>query len=168
MSESPVAIFVPARITQVAAWPETLPRVSAALAAALDGGTLPSPGSMAAAGSVDSLTLAPGRFLLIDHVGHLGAGTARALPPEDAAVTDLSHARLCARLSGPKAQAVLESGARIDLSPDAFPVGRVAQTMLEHFDVTLMRREPEVFDLLVLSSYGDDAVAWLKDACIGK
>lgn len=168
MSEAPIAIFVPARITQVSAWPDTLQPVSAALAAGLGLPELPSLGCMASIGQTDVLAVAPGRFLLIDHTGAQGATAAEALEPEDAAVTDLSHARLAARCFGKSAQAILEGGARIDLSPEAFPVGRVAQTMLEHFDTTLIRRESDVFDLLVLSSYGEDAMAWLKDASVGK
>jgi len=160
MPELTIAPLAPASLHQVAGWPDTFTALTARLRAALGVDALPAVGRFLAAGGADIAALAPGRFLLVN-------AALPALPAEEAAVTDLSHARTAVRLSGPAARPLLERGISLDLDPAALPPGAAVQTLCAHFDVTLLRRDLMVFDLYVPASYGEAFRAWLDDARLG-
>lgn len=91
------------------------------------------------------------------------AGLRRAFEGS-ASVADQSHACGVLRLSGPALLATLEKGVRIDLSPDAFPVGRAAVTQIAHLGVTLWKVDdaPPIFDIAVARSVAGNFSHWLQ------
>jgi sarcosine oxidase subunit gamma len=153
----------PAAIAQVTAWPDTTENTGKAIGELFD--TVPGPVGMAIEnGSVTVITTAPGRFLLVSESDDLAGVLSAALPAADAAITDLSHARTMLRLSGEAAADSLGKGLAIDLHPSVFPAGRAAQSVIHHMDVLVIRRENEVFDLVVFRSFGLSLAEWLLDA----
>lgn len=80
-----------------------------------------------------------------------------------ASVADQSHAYGMLRLSGPALLATLEKGVRIDLSPDAFPVGRAAVTQIAHLGVVMWKvDDTPIFDIAVARSVAGDFCHWLQ------
>lgn len=153
----------PAAIAQVTAWPGT--DKSAAKAIGELFGKAPGPaGTAVEPGAVTMVTLAPGRYLLFSENDGLASALNAALPAKDAAVTDLSHARTMLRLSGKAAADILGKGLAIDLHASVFPAGRAAQSVIHHMDVLVIRREEQVFDLVVLRGFALSLAEWLLDA----
>ena len=116
--------------------------VSAALRAACGVG-LPEPGRAETAGDVRALSIGPGGRTLI-------LGAAPELP--GAACVDLSDAFATARVEGGEVEAVLARLVPGDLSPQAFPEGAVARTLIAHMTGTVIRVGPVAFDLMVFRS----------------
>lgn len=80
-----------------------------------------------------------------------------------ASVVDQSHAYGVLRLSGPALLATLEKGVRIDLSPDAFPVGRAAVTTIAHLGVIMWKVDAApIFDIAVARSVAGGFRHWLE------
>ncbi|HSG94941.1 MAG TPA: sarcosine oxidase subunit gamma family protein [Afifellaceae bacterium] len=158
-----LAELPPAAIIQVTAWPDTAKGVSDTIAE-LVGTAIGPVGSVIGQGAVTAVTTAPGRFLLVseneDRAGVLSA----ALPADEAAITDLSHARTVLRLSGGVAADVLGKGLALDLHPSVFAPGQAAQSVIHHMDVLVIRREQAVFDLMVFRGFGLALAEWLLDA----
>ena len=67
---------------------------------------------------------------------------------DGAAVTDQGDAWAPFALEGPRAAAALERTCRLDLHPNAFPVGGVARTSMEHLATMILRETIERFVLL--------------------
>ena len=88
----------------------------------------------------------------------------RAVPAAQAAFTDIGHGRAILRLAGRDAADVLLKGVALDLDLTAFPVGRAAATAIHHVDVTLHRRNLQIWDLWVLRGFAQDLAEWLIDA----
>lgn len=154
----------PAGCAEIAAWPGRVAEVTAALRA-LCGVELPARSGRFALGSLClAAATAPGRWLLLadetDPVGPLRGRVAAA----DAAIVDLGHSRSGLRIAGAPAAELLSKGVDIDLHPEAFPPGAVAQTVVHHIGVTMLRRAPDVFDLYVYRSLAVDFADWLQAA----
>ena len=117
-------------IWQVAAWREAdVPSVRSALRKSLRLALPEQPNGAASAGGRVAIWIAPRRLWLVATAQD--AGSLAGLPDlvaGRAAVTDLSHARVVLRLSGPEARTALTKLCRIDLHPRAFAPGRTAQT----------------------------------------
>ena len=80
-----------------------------------------------------------------------------------ASVADQSHAFGVLRLSGPALLATLEKGVQIDLSADAFPVGRAAATNIAHLGAHLWKvDDAPTFDLAVARSIAGSFCHWLE------
>jgi len=80
-----------------------------------------------------------------------------------ASVVDQSHAFGVLRLSGPALLATLDKGVQIDLSPDAFPVGRAAVTNIAHIGVNLWKvDDAPTFDIAVTRSFAGSFCRWLE------
>jgi sarcosine oxidase subunit gamma len=80
-----------------------------------------------------------------------------------ASVVDQSHAFGVLRLSGPALLATLEKGVQIDLSPDAFQVGRAAVTSIAHIGVNLWKvDDAPTFDIAVTRSFAGSFCHWLE------
>ncbi|MBZ8134010.1 sarcosine oxidase subunit gamma [Afifella sp. IM 167] len=107
------------------------------------------------------VSLGAGRLLALGGREGLAATLRETLGPSGTA-TDLSHARTLLRLEGPSVEEVLNRGIAMDLA--RMPPGAAAQTRMEHFDVTAMRRSEECFELLFFRSFGEAAAEWLIDA----
>jgi len=153
----------PAAIAQVTAWPDTDKSVGEAIGNLF--GEAPGPvGTAVENGPVTVITLAPGRTFLVSENDDLVSALTAALPASQAAVTDLSHARTVLRLTGEAAADILGKGLAIDLHPSVFAPGRAAQSVIHHMDVLIIRREDEVFDLVVFRGFGLSLAEWLLDA----
>ena len=153
----------PASIALVTAWPDTAENAGKAIGKLF--GEAPGPvGAAVEHGPVRMITLAPGRTLLVSQDDNLASVLNAALPPDEAAVTDLSHARTMLRLSGEAAADILGKGLAIDLHASVFPAGRAAHSVVHHMDVLVIAREEEVFDLVVFRSFGRSLAEWLLDA----
>jgi methylglutamate dehydrogenase subunit D len=80
-----------------------------------------------------------------------------------ASMVDQSHAFGVLRLSGPALLATLEKGVRINLSPDAFQVGRAAVTSIAHIGVNLWKvDDAPTFDIAVTRSFAGSFCHWLE------
>ena len=112
------------------------------------------------------VAVAPGTFLVAGLTTDLAKLVREALPPTDAAVTDLSHGRTVLSLEGDAAADVLQSCVTLDLS--AFPPGRAAQTAIHHIDVLIHRRSETRFELWALRSFAHALAEWLLDAGLEK
>ena len=116
---------------QIAAWRAGEVASLRAIVAERLGLALPEAPDAAATGELVAFQIAPRRWWLVGPATglELDARLADALAGH-AALTDLSHARTLLRLAGPASRSTLEKLCRIDLHPQAFPPGRVAQTPL--------------------------------------
>jgi heterotetrameric sarcosine oxidase gamma subunit len=154
-------------IWQVAAWRATgVPAVRSALRKSLRV-TLPEqPNGTANAGGATAIWIAPQRLWLVATAQH--AVSLAGLPDllaGRAAVTDLSHARVVLRLSGPQARSALAKLCRIDLHPKAFAPGRTAQTLLGQVPALIhCVDEAPTFDLYLPRSLAQSAMEMLIDA----
>jgi len=90
----------------------------------------------------------------------------QALPPDSGTVTVLSGARVCLRLEGRAAREVLAHHVALDLDLSEFPVGRFAQTGIDHAGVLLDRRGGECFELYLLSTFAASAWDLLVDSAL--
>ena len=79
------------------------------------------------------------------------------------AVTDISHALSCIRLSGSCVQAVLRKGLPIDLHPKEFPPGSVATSAIEGIVVTVCNTGTS-YDVYCRRSFTASLSHWLTDA----
>jgi heterotetrameric sarcosine oxidase gamma subunit len=97
-----------------------------------------------------------------------GAGRAleQAVPSGAGTVTALSGARVCVRLEGRAACAVLSHHVAIDLDLKEFPIGCFAQTGIDHAGVLLDRRGGECFELYLLSTFAGSAWDLLVDTAL--
>jgi len=153
----------PAAIAQVTAWPDTAEDTGKMIGKLF--GKAPGPvGSAVEHGRVTMITLAPGRTLLVSESDEITSALSAALPASQAAITDLSYARTMLRLSGEAAAEILGKGLAIDLHPSVFAPGRAAQSVIHHMDVLVIRRDDEVFELVVFRGFGLSLAEWLLDA----
>lgn len=153
-------------ILQVQAWPDTLERVLGIVTGLTDVRT-PEPGSAAHALGLTLAAIAPGRFFVAGDAPDLVARFSAALIVADATVADISHGRTILLLEGETAAGLLQSCVQVDLDPNVFRPGRVAQTMIHHIDVLIVRQTETSFQLWVLRSFAQSLAEWLLDAGLG-
>jgi len=78
------------------------------------------------------------------------------------AVSDQSGAYVVFRFEGPRARALLQRGAAIDLHPDVFTPGSAATTVIAHIGVILWRIDAtSAFDVAVFRSYASSFRHWI-------
>lgn len=140
----------------------------AALAGAL-GQKLPGrPSTAMAIGDGTVIALRPRDWLLVRHdpVGRRGgfAVDLRRRLDGIALVIDQSHGRVVLRLTGPAARRVLQKGIDIDLHPDMFGPGALAQTGIAGMAVLVHAVAAETFDLHGDRSSGESLLDWLLEA----
>jgi heterotetrameric sarcosine oxidase gamma subunit len=154
-------------IWQIAAWRDAdVPPVRSALRKSLRV-TLPEqPNGAASAGGPTAIWIAPRRLWLV--ASAQDAVSLAGLPDliaGRAAATDLGHARVALRLSGPEARTALAKLCRIDLHPKAFAPGRTAQTPLGQVPALIhCVDEAPTFDLYLPRSLARSAAEMLIDA----
>jgi heterotetrameric sarcosine oxidase gamma subunit len=109
-----------------------------------------------------TLSVRPGRWLLVDAGGTAGAaGSAVPAPPSAAgACVELSSALAALLLAGSGAREVLARGCRLDLDARVFPAGRAAATLMAQVAVTLAVL-PRGFLLLTPASTARYFEEWL-------
>src|SRR5690606_17509938 len=113
----------PGSIVQVAAWHGEEKAVIAAIGKAT-GLKLPDgAGGGIASDTKAAFGFAPGKFMVVTQAEGVGAELAKAIPIESGTVTDLSHGRTAIRVTGPKAEWVLQKFFAVDFSLPALPVG---------------------------------------------
>ena len=119
---------------QVAAWPDSIDEVGAALAKLV--------GADAAAGPCTAATGDKGSMLRIEPMKWWLVGIAAPEFDADKAVTlDLSHSRTRVVVSGDHAAEFLNRHFPLDLREASFPVGSVASSATHHVGVTLWRSD---------------------------
>lgn len=153
---------------RVAAWADSAPVVRAALADAL-GAAAPASARLAAVSPSGNVIAAPAPdawlVILADRRGvDLAADLGARLGPADAAISEQDDGLVALRLAGPKARDVLAKGSRIDLHPDAFPPGTVAQSPMHRIGALLHRAGEDVYDVYVARSYARSLCDALVDA----
>jgi sarcosine oxidase subunit gamma len=131
-----------------------------------DGLGLPLPGRSSEADGIAFLWIGPGRWLAVapDEAGRDLAATLGGRFGTAASLTDLAHARVAVRLSGPRVRDLLAKGTGIDLHPRAFAVGACAGTMVGHVAALLHAAAEDALDVYVARSYALDFWEWLTDA----
>ncbi len=151
-------------LVQVAAWTETAEQVEGILASLL--GCAPPQRPSGSSGDAEGaiLAIAPGRWLVESRDSRLAVQLAEQVPAALGAVTDLSHARVALRITGPRAAWVLAKGLALDLHPAAFPPMKVAQSAAHEIGVILRRLSAESFDLYVYRGFALSFWEWLTEA----
>lgn len=150
-------------LVQIGTWPADA-GAAASMLEQLLGFPPPAPGRTAGSPPATLLGLAPGRWLLAADDPAWTARLATAFADGQAAVTDLSAARLCWRVEGAEATVLLRQGVGFDLDVAAFPPGRCAQTTIHHMGVLLHRLGKHAFDLHASRSLARSIHEWLRDA----
>ena len=158
-----VSRHLPGAILQITMWPRSRRSVESVIGGVV-GVRVPPVGRAATGGDVAVIAASPGRLLVLCDSAPTAAKLHRAIPPGEAALTDLSHGRTILRLAGFGSPEVLAKGAAIDFDLNAFPAGRVAATAIHHMDVLVHRREADVFDVWVLRGFAEALTEWLLDA----
>jgi heterotetrameric sarcosine oxidase gamma subunit len=120
----------PADIVELAAFRERASDL--ARLAALRDLALAAPGASAARSGRLTLSVRPGRWLLLSRPAAAGASAAlgRELCAGSGAAVDLSSALVAFLLAGPAVSEMLARACRLDLRPHAFPAGRAAATIM--------------------------------------
>lgn len=127
--------------------------------------------TVATAGDLAALWLAPDEWLIVGPADAATAGreaalagTLRvALAGQHVAVTDVSEARTIIAVSGPRARDLLAKGTSIDLHPREFGPGRCAQTGLASTNVILRQIDDRPgYEIHVLDSFADYLWSWLE------
>ncbi|MEN0040326.1 MAG: hypothetical protein AAF764_03210 [Pseudomonadota bacterium] len=141
---------LPGSFVQVQAWPDTVAKTQAAI-------------DKHAGEGVTTMPVGPGRWQIESDAPGLEEALRKALKPEVAAVTGLTHARVVITASGPKVDWVLASGIALDFA--MMDEGAVALTSHHGIPITLHRLpdqgEARTYDLYVTSSYARDFWDWL-------
>jgi sarcosine oxidase subunit gamma len=156
-------------LVQVAAWPDSVEQVEGTIASLT--GCAPPQGRSGSSGDAAGaiLAIAPGRWLLESRDPRLALRLAEQIPAPLGAVTDLSHARIAIRVTGPKAAWVLAKGLALDLHPAAFPPLKVAQSAVHEVGVIVRRLSSgssgnDSFDLYVYRGFALSFWDWLTEA----
>ena len=101
----------------------------------------------------------PDQFFVLSKGGKHTIEALGSVFADSASLSDQSHARVLISVSGDKARTVLAKLSSIDLHPEAFAVGAVAATSMDHTSVTLWRGKDRdgqvVFNLLVFSTFAE-------------
>lgn len=157
----------PFSVVQLEARADAIPALAEALTSAT--GTAPSltPNQSNGTGRPRILGTGTGRWLVVEPEHRDLATYLRASVPENAAVTDLSHARTILRLSGRDARTLLAKGCAIDMHPSAFLVDTSRMTGLFHAPALIDCRSAEpVYDLYVHRSYAVHLFECLLDGAL--
>lgn len=125
------------------------------------------PNEAAGTGRPRVLGTGTGRWLVTEPESRDLAAHLRAALPDSSAVTALSHARVCLRLSGRDARTLLAKGCGIDLHPDALRPDTSRMTSLFHAAVLIDCRSVEpMYDIYVHRSYAVHLFEMLLDGAL--
>jgi sarcosine oxidase subunit gamma len=129
------------------------------------------PNRVARGGEIRALWLGPSEWLLVGPAGReadLARSLRSSLAGQHAAVTDVSEARTCIIVAGPKARELLAKSCSLDLHPRAFGPGRCAQSGMVGVNIILEQiDERPTFEIAVLNSFADHLWRWLERASAG-
>lgn len=114
------------------------------------------PGAREAEGGIVLLWSGPDQFLVLRETHDAGAEDAlREALGDAASVSNQSDARVRFRVTGQRAGDALAKLSSVDLHPQVFARGALAQTAIDHTNVSLWRGEDDSFNMLVFSSFAD-------------
>lgn len=136
-------------LVQIAAWPDTLAAVAQFGSNLAKVSQAPGPGFAANGDHGHFLRVEPLKWWVI------AQGSGQPLPDltsDMGSVLDLSHSRVWIKITGDKAEELLNKFLPLDLRVGQFPVGSVASTAFHHVGVTLWRDE-QGYSILVPRSF---------------
>ena len=113
--------------------------------------------------------LGPDEFLILCEAGkdeELTSTIQSSLDGWHSAVTNISDAFAALHLRGVAVRHVLAKGCSLDLHPNHFTTGDVAQTMLSHAAVTIMALAEDEFIVICRTSFASYLHDWLCDAAL--
>ena len=84
---------------------------------------------------------------------HLLENLERALAPMPHSLVDISHRNLGIEINGEAAANFINIGCPLDLSVDAFPVGKVTRTVFERAEIILRRVDAKAFEIEIWRSF---------------
>jgi len=157
----------PLSVVQIEARPDAIAELITAAGDATGAAPSSTPNAASGTSRVRILGTGTGRWLVVEPEHRDLAAHLRACLPESVAVTDLSHARVCLRLSGRDARTLLAKGCGIDLHPDAFRPDTSRMTSLFHCAVLIdCRSTAPVFDIYMHRSYAGHLFEMLLDGAL--
>ena len=130
---------------QIAAWHDSLDKISLKTAEAIGIEMAPGPGRASIQGNQVLLRVEPLKFWFT-------GDTAPQISPRNGTILDLSHSRSHLRVSGPQAEILLNRYLPLDLRIQSFVPGAVATTAFHHVAITLWRA-PSGFELFLPRSF---------------
>ena len=134
----------------------------AALSKAL-GLTLPKkPKTSASKGGRTALWLGPDEWLVIDEGGNDPLADCATVAALHSAV-GISHRNIAISVTGPAAEAAINSGCPQDLSLDAFPAGAASRTILGKAEIVLLRTSNDAFRVECWRSFSDYVFTFLSE-----
>lgn len=134
----------------------------AALSKAL-GLTLPKkPKTSASKAGRTALWLGPDEWLVIDEAGKDPLADCATVAALHSAV-GISHRNIAISVTGPAAEAAINSGCPQDLSLDAFPVGAASRTILGKTEIVLLRTAEDAFRVECWRSFSDYVFTFLSE-----
>ena len=95
-------------------------------------------------------------FAMFDHPGGLADSAIKTALKDNAYCTDQSDAWCMIKVSGEGLYAALERICPLDLSSEAFEVGSVARTSMEHLGVVILKDDKDSFVLMGATSSAAD------------
>ncbi|MEI9419896.1 sarcosine oxidase subunit gamma [Mesorhizobium sp. Cs1299R1N1] len=134
----------------------------AALSKAL-GVTLPKqPKTSASKGGRTALWLGPDEWLVIDETGKDPLADCAKVSALHSSV-GISHRNIAISVTGPAAEAAINSGCPQDLSLEVFPVGAASRTILGKAEIVLLRTADEAFRVECWRSFSDYVFTFLSE-----
>ncbi|QND56655.1 sarcosine oxidase subunit gamma [Mesorhizobium huakuii] len=134
----------------------------AALSKAL-GLTLPKkPKTSALKAGRTALWLGPDEWLVIDEGANDPLADCATVTALHSAV-GISHRNIAISVTGPAAEATINSGCPQDLSLDAFPVGAASRTILGKAEIVLLRTAADAFRVECWRSFSDYVFTFLSE-----
>lgn len=120
-----------------------------------------------AIGDRAALWLGPDEYLLLAPIAEMttiALEVTKALAGTPHSLVDVSQRQVAWRLSGPDANAILNSGCPLDLDLAEFPPGMCTRTIVGKAQIILWRKAAEEYHLEIWRSYSDYVRELLLDA----
>ncbi|MEI9415388.1 sarcosine oxidase subunit gamma [Mesorhizobium sp. Cs1321R2N1] len=109
-----------------------------------------------------ALWLGPDEWLVIDDAGKDPLADCAKVSTLHSSV-GISHRNIAISVTGPAAEAAINSGCPQDLSLEAFPVGAASRTILGKAEIVLLRTAHEAFRVECWRSFSDYVFTFLSE-----
>lgn len=105
----------------------------------------------------DVRAVSPGQWFIVAEqpLSHADMKALFAKLEPQAMGVDQSQGRVRLRVEGEMAERVLAKGTAVDLSLEAFPMGRSATTLIGHIAAHLTRLDGQAFEIIVLRGFAE-------------
>ncbi|MBZ9706494.1 sarcosine oxidase subunit gamma [Mesorhizobium sp. ESP7-2] len=120
------------------------------------------PKTSASKGGRTALWLGPDEWLVIDEAGKDPLADCAKVSALHSSV-GISHRNIAIAVTGPAAEAAINSGCPQDLSLEAFPVGAASRTILGKAEIVLLRTADEAFRVECWRSFSDYVFTFLSE-----